>query len=109
MAHGGSILTLGGGRRKKKGRRDGSPERKTVFTGHGLDQLGPQNNQSRLRFLRTWYNAPPPPPINAPAAAPLPPPAAAPMPAPMAAGAAIVKTVFSLESPRRLTVPPDER
>src|SRR5262245_18650553 len=69
----------------------------------------PQNYQSRLRFLRTWYNAPPPPPINAPAAAPLPPPAAAPMPAPMAAGAAIVKTVFSLESPRRLTVPPDER
>ena len=32
----GSILTLDGGRRKKKGRRDGSPERKTVFEGPRL-------------------------------------------------------------------------
>src|SRR5262245_490789 len=71
--------------------------------------VGLRNNQSRLRFLITWYNAPPPPPISAPAAAPLPPPAAAPMPAPMAAGAAIVKTVFSLESPLRLTREPDGR
>src|SRR5262245_6944593 len=70
---------------------------------------GLRNNQLRLRFLIKWYNAPPPPPINAPAAAPLPPPAAAPMPAPMAAGAAIVKTVFSLESPRRLADEPDGR
>src|SRR5262245_6944594 len=31
-----SILTLDGGRRKKKGCRDGSPERKTLFAGPGL-------------------------------------------------------------------------
>src|SRR5262245_15672063 len=37
-AYSGSILTLDGERRKKKGRRYGSPERQTVFAGVGLSR-----------------------------------------------------------------------
>src|SRR5262245_34524386 len=46
----GSILTFDGWRRKKKGRRDGSPERKTLFTGPRL-RCGPSKQSVAIAVL----------------------------------------------------------